>query len=108
MDRWASSSPRPPVREQSERLRRVGVVKLLVALARRAHIDVEVINFGADALANQVRQLQRIHAANFGAPSVGVVIARADAVNNADHLWFGAAAQHDLTTRRTGGIDQTS
>src|SRR5208337_5301150 len=83
------------------------VIELLVTFARRAHVNVEVVNFGADALANQVGQLQRVHAADFGAPAVGVLVPRTYAVADSDYLRLGAVAQPDLAASRSRGVDQS-
>src|SRR5208282_504356 len=57
-------------------------------------------------LLEQVRQLQRIHAADPGAPAVGLVVARANAVDDADGLGRPAIAERDLAAGGTGGVDQ--
>ena len=62
------------------------VVELLVAFARRAHVDVEVEDLGAGVLLDQVRQLQRIHAADARALAIGVLVAGAHAMDDADGL----------------------
>ena len=82
------------------------VVELLVALARRAHVDVEVVDLGLGVLLEQVRQLQRIHAADARAPAVGLLVARADAVDDADGFGMLAVAQDHLAAGRAGGVDE--
>ena len=82
------------------------VVELLVALPRGPHVDVEVVDLGAGVLLHQVGQLQRVHAADARAPAVGLLVARADAVDDADRLGMAAVPQDDLAAGRAGGVDQ--
>ena len=69
------------------------VVELLVALSETAHVDVEVVNIRSGLFLDQVRELQRIHAADAGAILVVAFVPAADAVNDADALrWLAVAS----------------
>src|ERR1035438_2850450 len=82
------------------------VVELLVALAGSAHVDVEVEYLGLGMLLEQMRQLQGIHAADARAPAVGLLIARPDAVDDADGFRVRAVAENHIAAGRTRGIDE--
>src|SRR5208337_4751167 len=82
------------------------VVELFVAFAGRSHVNVEVENFGPSAFFDQVRQLEGVHAADFGTPAIGVDIARSDAMDDAHRLGPLAVTKDDLPCGRTSGIDQ--
>ena len=75
------------------------VVELLVAFAGGADVDVEVVDLRLGVLLEQVRQLHGVHAADARAPAVGLLVARADAVDDADGLRVLAVAQDDLAAR---------
>src|ERR1039458_2838655 len=53
-----------------------------------------------------MRQLQGIHAADARAPAVGLLIARPDAVDDANDLRMPAVAEDHIAARRTGGVDE--
>ena len=81
------------------------VIELFVALARRAHVNVKVIDLGVGLFVNHVRELERVHAADLGAVLVIVLIAAAHAVHNADGLGRRhSVAQHHLALGRPGGV----
>src|ERR1019366_9063450 len=82
------------------------VVELLVALAGSAHVDVEVEYLGLGMLLEQMRQLQGIHAADARAPAVGLLIARPDAMDDADGFRMPAVAEDHITARWTRGVDE--
>src|SRR5208283_5409675 len=82
------------------------LVELLEALAGGADVDVEVENLGVGVLFEQVRQLERVHAADARAPAVGFFVARSDAVDNGDRLGALAVAQHHFARGRPRGIHQ--
>src|SRR5581483_251699 len=82
------------------------VVELLVALSGRAHVDVEVVDLGADAFLHHVRELERVHAADLRAPQVVLGVARAHAVDDPHGARARAVPEHDLAVRRAGGVQQ--
>ena len=84
------------------------MVELLVALARRPDVDVEVVHLGTgQTLPHQMREFQRIHTADFGAVLVVILVAGADAMDDGHALGLGdAIPQDDAPARGPGRIDQ--
>ena len=63
------------------------LVELLVALAVGAHVDVELVDLGlGQVLLDEVRELERVHAADARAELLVVLVAAADAVQDRDRL----------------------
>ena len=82
------------------------VVELLESLARRADVDVAVVDLGLGLLADQVGELQGVHAADARAVGVVVGVAAADAMDDAHALGRRAVAQHELSGGRPAGVQQ--
>ncbi|OPZ85249.1 MAG: hypothetical protein BWY76_01490 [bacterium ADurb.Bin429] len=82
------------------------IVELLVAFARRAHVNVEVVDFRAGALFHQVRQLEGIHTTDARAVFIRGVVAAADTVDDAHRLRYAAVAQGDLAAGGAGSVHQ--
>ncbi len=82
------------------------LVELLEALSGSADINVEVENFGARVFLDEVREFQGVHAADAGAPAVGILVARADAVDDPDGPGLSAIPQDYLAARRLGRVHQ--
>ena len=81
------------------------LVELLVAFEGRAHVDIEVVYFGAGAFMDKVGEFQSLHATNDRAVLVVVLIPATHAVDDTDRLGSGfAIAQHDITVRWSGSV----
>ena len=82
------------------------VIEFLVTFSRRSHVDIEIEDFRPRVLLNKVGEFEGIHAANLGAPTVGVGIARADAMDNAHRCGLLAVAKNYLASSWAGSVDQ--
>ncbi len=76
------------------------LVELFVALAKGAHVHVELKDLGMRLFLDQVGQLERVHAADARAVRLIVLVAAAHAVHDRHALGFFAAAHDDIAARR--------
>ncbi len=80
-------------------------VELFVVLAEAAHVDVELVYLGlGQVLLDQVRELERVHAAHARAELLIVLVATAHAVQDDDRLGRLAVLADDLATGRARGV----
>ena len=82
------------------------VIELLVAFSEGAHVDVELVHPRRGLLAQQVGELERVHAAHARAVLAVVLVARADAVKDADRGRRLAVLLDDLAAGRAHGVAQ--
>ncbi len=82
------------------------VVELLKALAGRADVDVAVVDLGIRLLADQVRQLQRVHAADAGTVRMIVRSRLPTQWTMPTRLGVRAVTQYQLAGRRPAGVEQ--
>ena len=73
--------------------------ELLVALAERPEVDVELVDLGARLLLHQVGELQGVHAADAAAVGVVVLVAAADAVEDRDRPRLAAVLEQRSSRR---------
>ena len=94
-----------PAADESHPFLEQAVVELLVAFAEAAHVDVEVVDLRAGLLLDQVRELQRVHAADARAVLV-VLRCRGYPTQWMMPTAFGVLAvlQQDLAAGRARGV----
>jgi len=82
-------------------------VELFIALARRTHVDVAVVNLGiGQSFMDQMRELQGVHAAYLGAVLMIILISGSNTMDDSHSFWLGLQiAKHDLAIGWTGGVN---
>ncbi len=76
------------------------VIELLVALARRPHVDIELVDVPVGFFLQEMGEFQGIHAAHPAAVFIVVLVAAPDAMEDRDALRLLAVPHDHLAARR--------